>query len=387
MTTQIYLIRHAEAEGNLYRRIHGQYDSLITDLGHRQVERLAERFSPIHIDAVYSSDLTRTRQTAAAIYGPKGLALQTLPGLREISMGSWENRTWGDIEREEPEMLRKFNFDPDAWQAPGAETFAQLRERMLESIRMLAARHPGQAIAVVTHGSALRTLFAALSGIFPGDMKQLPYCDNTGVSLIEAGDGQLRLKFINDNSHLSGGVSTLERQHWWKMKDGKDGRNLRYVPADLEARGADFLEAYRKTWRIAHGSLAGFSDVYLKYAKKEADRDKMTVLETYQGNKPVGYLQLSPWQDARENVGCIAFYYFREAFRGKGLAVQPLGQAVSYYRPLGRRALRLRVAEENSRARAFYERYGFQQVAYERGAVGRLLVMDKDISMPFDFKL
>ena len=28
--TTIYLIRHAEAEGNLYRRIHGWYDSLIT---------------------------------------------------------------------------------------------------------------------------------------------------------------------------------------------------------------------------------------------------------------------------------------------------------------------------------------------------------------------
>ena len=33
--TRIYLIRHAEAEGNLYRRAHGQYDSNITPLGRR----------------------------------------------------------------------------------------------------------------------------------------------------------------------------------------------------------------------------------------------------------------------------------------------------------------------------------------------------------------
>ena len=52
--TQIYLVRHAEAEGNLYRRIHGHYDSLITDLGYRQIAALAHRFESIHVDAVYS---------------------------------------------------------------------------------------------------------------------------------------------------------------------------------------------------------------------------------------------------------------------------------------------------------------------------------------------
>lgn len=38
--TTLYLIRHAEAEGNLYRRIHGQYNSLITDNGYRQIQAL-----------------------------------------------------------------------------------------------------------------------------------------------------------------------------------------------------------------------------------------------------------------------------------------------------------------------------------------------------------
>lgn len=386
--TEIYLIRHAEAEGNLYRRIHGQYDSLITDLGHQQVAHLAERFRKIHIDAVYSSDLTRTRQTAAAIYGPKNLALQTLKGLREIHMGAWEDRTWGDVERETPEMLRKFNYEPEAWQVPGAERFQQLRERVLKSVLDLAARHPGQCIAVVTHGSALRSLFAVAMGLYLGDMQRLPYSDNTGVSHIFVEDGKIRIDYINDNSHLQGGYSTLERQHWWKMKNGRDGNNLRYVPLDLKTRGQDFLEAYKDAWQLAHGGrLTGFSEVYLNYAKKESARNKNSVLEVFQGDRSAGFLQLNTQQDVKDGVGSIAFYYFREPFRGKNLSVQPLGQAVSYYRPLGRKRLRLRVAEENARARAFYEKYGFQQTGWERGSVGRLLVMEKDISMPFDFKV
>ena len=50
--TTIYLIRHAEAEGNLYRRIHGWYDSLITKNGERQIQALQQRFDSVPIDAV-----------------------------------------------------------------------------------------------------------------------------------------------------------------------------------------------------------------------------------------------------------------------------------------------------------------------------------------------
>ena len=65
--TTIYLIRHAEAEGNLYRIAQGQYESSLTDRGWRQVRALERRFADIRIDAVYASDLYRTRATATAI--------------------------------------------------------------------------------------------------------------------------------------------------------------------------------------------------------------------------------------------------------------------------------------------------------------------------------
>ena len=81
--TTVYLVRHAEAEGNLYRRVHGWYNSLITDNGYRQIAALRGRFADIHIDAVYSSDLFRTMTTAKAVYLSHGLELHTDPGLRE----------------------------------------------------------------------------------------------------------------------------------------------------------------------------------------------------------------------------------------------------------------------------------------------------------------
>ena len=106
--TTIYLIRHAEAEGNRYRRCHGWYDSTITDNGYRQIKALEKRFQDVPVDAVYSSDLFRTMTTARAICLPKGLPLRTRRDLREIYMGEWEDRSWAGVDRTEHEMMALF---------------------------------------------------------------------------------------------------------------------------------------------------------------------------------------------------------------------------------------------------------------------------------------
>ena len=121
--TTIYLIRHAEAEGNIYRRYHGWYNSLITLNGYRQIQALEKRFEGVRIDAVYSSDLFRTMTTAGALYKSRGLELHTDPGLREIGGGVWEDKTWGWLHRENEGALDAFNRADPAWQVEGSETF------------------------------------------------------------------------------------------------------------------------------------------------------------------------------------------------------------------------------------------------------------------------
>ena len=154
--TRLYIVRHAEAEGNLYRRVHGWYDSLITDNGRRQIAALAYRFQDVPIDAVYASDLFRTKTTAGAVYRPKGLPLRTRPDLREIHLGVWEDRTWGELARWDGERLRRFNAMAPDFAVEGGETFAQVQARILRAVLDIAADHPGQSVAVFSHGSAIR---------------------------------------------------------------------------------------------------------------------------------------------------------------------------------------------------------------------------------------
>jgi len=65
--TKIYLVRHAEAEGNLFLRCQGHIDTRVTPRGEKQIAALKARFADLPLDACYSSDLKRARQTAAAL--------------------------------------------------------------------------------------------------------------------------------------------------------------------------------------------------------------------------------------------------------------------------------------------------------------------------------
>ena len=201
--TTIYLIRHAEAEGNLYRIAQGQHESSLTDRGRRQVQALERRFAGVRIDAVYASDLYRTRATAAAIYKPKGLPLHPAPGLREICVGDWEGRTWGDIARQYPQEMADFGSRMDRWSIPGAETPAQVLERALGALGRIAVENEGRAAAVFSHGYVIRLVLAKLQGISLRDTgDKSPTGDNTAVSCLEWDGASLRVVWQNDNSHL-----------------------------------------------------------------------------------------------------------------------------------------------------------------------------------------
>ena len=380
--TRIYIIRHAEAEGNLYRRVHGWYDSLITDNGYRQIAALANRFQNIPIDAVYASDLFRTKTTAGAVCQPKGLPLRTRPDLREIGLGIWEDCTWGDLARRDGERLRIFNAMSPAFAVEGGETFWQVQERVLRAVLEIAADHPGQSVAVFSHGSAIRCLQGAVRGLKPGELDALGHSDNTAVTCLEVEGDTARIVFENDNSHLPDEISTLARQRWWKERDGTSGdANLWFRPLNLKKEGTVYRTARHEAWQDVNGPAVPFDgDAFQRDAlrcwKRAPERAVMCAM---QRDETAGLLQMDLDRGAAEGVGYIPFLYMDPAHRRQGLGVQLLGQAVSTYRPLGRDRLRLCCAPDNGIAQRFYQKYGFVKMGEEPGARGPLDVLEKYI--------
>ena len=327
--TKIYLVRHAEAEGNVYRRIHGQYDSRITPNGLRQVEALRTRFRDIPIDACYASDLNRTCVTARSVYLPKGLALRRDRRFREVNLGRWEDIPFGWLERYEPERMTQFNKEPQLWFVKNSETFPEYTQRFLTALREAAEENDGKTIAVFTHGCVLRGVQYLLGG-----NEWPPYCDNTAVSLLGYESGAFRIEYLNDSSHLSDEISTFARQKWWRA--GGDRRDF-------------------NMWFETEGETS--------YA----------VLR----DRRVGHIRVSG-RDCEKGELRIEDIFLEEGHRGRALGAQLLGQAVSLARKMDCGTLAATVPDEMRRALHFFERQGFLLQSETDGAA----VLKMDISVP-----
>ena len=379
--TRVYLIRHGEAEGNIYRRAQGSYDGAISAKGLRQIDALSERFRGERIDALYSSDLARTVATAGAITKYHDLELRLEPRLREIRLGSWEDQPFGDLAYRDPEMLHYFNNDPDKWRVAGAESFPALTKRIRGVVTELAARHDGQTIVCVSHGMAIRSLTASVMGVPSADISLIPHGDNTAVTLLEAEGDDLRLVYASDTKHLTPELSTFARQSWWKQRGTVDLNNVRFQRLDPEKYPGVYTAFYEKTWRDVHGSLDGFyAPGYLDAAKRHvrADPDALVVIVRPDGER-VGITELDTERGAAEGLGWICLCYVEPSCRRMQLGAQLIGHAVSLFRRKGRRAVRLSVYEGNTGAIRFYEEYGFRAVGETEGVSSRLLLMEKEL--------
>ena len=317
MTTKIFLVRHAEAEGNLFRVAHGQYDSTVTPQGYRQLACLRERFREERIDAVYGSDLTRTRTTASALYVPRNLPFRPLPLLREIRLGAWEQMSWGDIQRMDPQMYIDFNKRPDLWRVRGAETFSQVRERMLSAVRQMAAECPGQTVAAASHGAALRTLLGALEGMSLEQTGATGHGDNTAVSLLEVDGDRVRVVFRDDAGHVPARLSTFRRQSWHK------------------------------------GDAATEPGLWFRTLRED---DAGRTVEALAGETPAGQVSMSRERSALR----VTDYRILPAQRGRHYGVQLLGQAVQFARRQNRETLVLACPPELA---AYFAKYGFAPAA------------------------
>ncbi len=380
--TTVYLIRHAQAEGNLYRRCHGWYNGLITEKGYRQIEALARRFQDVHIDAVYSSDLFRTMTTARAILRSRPLSLRVDPDLREIGGGCWEDHPWGELMRRDQESMLAFLRCDPSWQVPGSETYPGLQARIRGAVERIAASHPGQTVAVFAHGSAIRSGLAFWLGLPLERMGEVPLGDNTCVAKLIFEDGSCKVCCYNDVSHLGELVGNPSRGDGSGDSKAKEleSSSLYFLPLDLPSQQELYLSARQEGWLASHGTMDNFDGpAFLAAAQRNHDFDPGSVLLAMAGDSRVGILQMDCQQEAERKIGRIPFFYVMPEYRSRGLGVQMLGQAISAFRNRGRQYIRLRCAPENDRAKQFYQSHSFYKVGEEPGGVGHLDTMEKYI--------
>ena len=323
--TTLYLIRHGEAEGNVYRRLHGQYNSMITPNGQKQIAALEERFRNVTIDAVYSSDLFRTCRTAEAIYVPKGLPLHKDPRLRELNCGIWEDIPFGWLAIFDRERNKAFSYDPRNWSVEGSETFPVYTDRFLEAMEEIVCRHEGQTVAIFSHGMVMR---GVLQRLFFPEEKDLGHSENTAVTKLIWEDGTYRLEYLNDASHIPHEISTLGKQMWWRKGEKKDF-NMWYRDAEAD------------------------DEPWIRPLTAEESGLRVSMLK----DRPTGLLSL---QERDEDSMELRYFTILPEFRGRKLSEQLLGEAVSFTRRAGKRFLCLPEEDIPPEVTAILTAYGFR---------------------------
>jgi broad specificity phosphatase PhoE len=157
--TKILLIRHGHVEGISPERFRGRADLPLTEEGRGQAEATARRvragWQPV---AVYTSPLSRCRETGAAIGRPFGLAPIVLEGLVDIDYGQWQGLTPQDAQCRWPVELDLWYRAPEQAEIPGGETLAQVRARAVAALRTIRQQHPRDTVVAVAHDSVNRAI-------------------------------------------------------------------------------------------------------------------------------------------------------------------------------------------------------------------------------------
>ena len=221
MKTRLILVRHAEAEGNYKRIFHGWSDGELTEKGHVQAVKVAERLKAIDMDVLYSSSLQRTMQTAGYISRAKNLPIVRTDKLKEINGGDWEGQPWDVLPHRWPEEYHTWENAPHLHRMPNGESMEEFQERLIDEIKYIIGANQGKNVCIVMHGTGIKALLCYFNSYPLEEMFNIQWCDNTAITIIDFEDKKFTVVLEGDSSHLGNELGTIKKQDWWEEYEKK----------------------------------------------------------------------------------------------------------------------------------------------------------------------
>jgi broad specificity phosphatase PhoE len=184
--SRLFLVRHGETIWHQHNRYAGRTDVPLSAQGRAQAERLSAWATAAALDGIWSSTLSRARETAAPAAAATGLELHVDARLRELDFGAAEGLTIAEIGERFPDALAAFQADPVAHHLPGGENPDAAIGRALDSLQAIARAQPEGRVLVVAHTTLIRLVLCRLIGVPPRDYRRLfPVVDNVALTELE----------------------------------------------------------------------------------------------------------------------------------------------------------------------------------------------------------
>jgi broad specificity phosphatase PhoE len=200
---RLVLLRHGRTAWNDVGRAQGHADVELDETGHAQAAEVAPYLAALRPAAVWTSDLTRARQTCAYVERATGLSAVADARLREYDVGARQGMTIEEFAAAFPEAYACWRAGQDMVAVPGAELAHDVEVRMRPALEeILAALSPGETGIVVTHGACLKVGLLALLGWPQSQAGSLRGVDNCAWATVVSGSGGRGPRLVGYNQHV-----------------------------------------------------------------------------------------------------------------------------------------------------------------------------------------
>ncbi len=194
-TGPIFLLRHGDSRKDTVKRYIGQSDDPLNDRGREQADWWRSKLSSTRFSHVFCSDLKRSLETAGIVMVGSEALITPHPGLRELSMGSWEGLAMADLCDSQPVEYADRGLNPEHHRPPGGESFADLQNRVVPVLRDIAEREEGT-ILVVGHAGVNRVILCHVLGMPLKNLFLLGQ-EYGCLNLLARANGSLRVDAVN----------------------------------------------------------------------------------------------------------------------------------------------------------------------------------------------
>ncbi len=191
---RFYIVRHGETDWNRQRRAMGRRAIPLNAKGFKDVELMAEALSDKGIEAIYTSPLRRTMETAEIIARKTGARIVEEERLIEIGMGPWEGRAFDDLLKEEG--YRNFLHNPDGPHPAGVERMSDVQKRGVEVIREIVEGYSSGSFVLVSHADVIRPILCHYLHI-PIQYVRSFNIDTASISILDVSEDGEKVVVLN----------------------------------------------------------------------------------------------------------------------------------------------------------------------------------------------
>ncbi len=197
---EVVLVRHGETAGQSAIRLYGKTDIALSELGRRQMARVAHALQGETFQTVIVSPLRRSSDSAAIILDGRGPSPVVVEAFSEIDFGRWEGWTFEEAAERDPENHAEWSRGEPGFRFPGGESRAGFHRRVADAASREFSNRPGTTLAVL-HKGVIKIVLATLLSLRFEEYRALPV-DLGSIHRLRKGEGGWRLVEANKISHL-----------------------------------------------------------------------------------------------------------------------------------------------------------------------------------------